>query len=127
MRRLSCILQIVTLNECGQEIKKQLREHQKRCTAIIEEYSLGLREKGDRLEDMWSSINRKRKRKHATEVIRSFSTVGEEIDSFQAVRFKQAPRLPRITYLHKGSTGKKLPTNELVRFGEIGTLKHKLI
>ena len=105
-------LQVVTLNECGKEIKNQLREHQKRCTLIIEEYSSGLREKGDRLDDMWSSINQMRKGWRDTEVVHNFSTIAQEIDSCQAVKFKQALRLLRITYLHKlGSTSKTVPTN----------------
>ena len=107
-------LQVVTLNECGQEIKKQLMEHQKRCTTIIEAYSSGLREKGDRLDDMWSSINQMRKGQRDSEVVQNFSTIAQEIDSCQAVRFKQAPRLPRIAYLHKGSKGKTVPTNKLM-------------
>ena len=107
-------LQVVTLNECGQEIKKQLREHQKRCTTIIEEYSSGLREKGDMLDDMWISINQMRKGQRDTEVVQNFSTIAREIDFCQIVRFKQAPRLPRITYLHKESAGKAVQTNKLM-------------
>ena len=119
-------LQVVTLNECGQEIKKQLREHQKRCTLIIEEYSSELREKGDTLDDVWSSINQMRKGWRDTEVVHDFSTIARDIDSCQAVKFKQAPRLPRITYLHKGSAGKAVPTKQLMLCGLDQTLTNKI-
>ena len=123
---MECVLQVVTLNECGREIKNQLREHQKRCTLIVEEYSSGLREKGDRLEDMWSSINQMRKGQRDTEVVHNFSTLAQEIDSCQTLRFKQAPRLPRLTYLHKGSAGKPVPTNKLMLCGLNQTLTDKI-
>ena len=93
------------MNQCGQEIKKKLSEYQQQCTLTVEEYSADLREKRHQLEDVWSTLNQRKRKKRDTDVVKDYVSMQSEIDSCTTVRFANRPQLPRMTYIKGGSTG----------------------
>ena len=93
------------MNQCGQEIKKKLSEYQQQCTLTVEEYSADLREKRDKLEDVWSTLNKRKRGMRDTDVVNDFVSMQTVIDSCPTVRFANRPQLPRMAYIKGVSTG----------------------